>query len=395
MLKDFLLALATVRVATCLAFESFLEKHREKLWLGLGGALFLSIFAMPHPDLWRRQIWAGLLVGTFTLCAILFQKGMRIPAIALFYFFYCQIRLFGIFPQYQDWSLQSSAQSFAMLICVTVISGLPHRKQHQVFLELLPVIALSASLWLVAHKFFTKLPYAFMNNPAADASLLAVLYPITAFHQNAINRWLEARDYLWRGWIFSGLVVVLPLIAIACCSSTTAVLSVCLAIVVLAWRSRKEIPVWIMPLGALIPLASIPFFVKDHFFNDNGRHEVWALMARWWWGNVPEHWIGNGSGSFFFTGPAIQQATGTANGSLFGFLHNEYLQVVFEQGYVGGALLLLVGVWTLKKSFDRPWLFASLLTYGFIMAAQFPFRFFASALIGAVLVREAHETRTT
>lgn len=367
--------------------KSFQENWRQLI----GCFFFLAIFCPQNPDIFRKQTYVGVVVGCMFLAAYVIRKfGAWLPALCIIYFGWNTARVFAVVPSYQDWAVQITSQSFAFFITVTLIAIVVSEKQRALFFDTLALIAFAVSCWLIGTRFFTQAPYAFMNNGSADASILAVLCPVLVLRNNWFTRW----GIFQRPWVAAPLALV-PLVAIGCTSSSTGVAAACVACLVMvgtsySFRSKKKFVIGL--LISLLPFAAIPFFVKDHFLNDNGRHEVWKLMMGFW-ADRSDQLFGLGGGTFFYAGPVIQLRSGYQYNILFGFMHNEYLQLLWEQGYVGFALILATGLATLKRSLDRPWLLASLFTYGFIMLTQYPFRFFSSALIGALLVREAFETR--
>lgn len=111
----------------------------------------------------------------------------------------------------------------------------------------------------------------------------------------------------------------------------------------------------------------------------------------WWWENV-NIWRGAGLGTFEIIGTAIQKETPVLGKSLLIYLHNDYLQVLFEQGVVGLLCGLIAYGAALKKAYDRPWLFLSLVGGLVVFSTQSPLFIACFGIFIGVLIRKTFST---
>lgn len=123
------------------------------------------------------------------------------------------------------------------------------------------------------------------------------------------------------------------------------------------------------------------------FGQTSGRWPVWVATMQWWWTHA-SHWMGTGAGSYFVLGPNVQkQVLGQLSDWLL-WMHNDWLQVLFEQGVIGLALLLTTFACALRATArsHRYWLVSSLAAYGATMCGNYPNHLPVPGFFGAFLV---------
>jgi O-antigen ligase len=274
----------------------------------------------------------------------------------------------------------------------------------------LAVLCLISSCVLIVRQIMGEPVYFFLNNAAADASAIAFLFPLVA---------MRPLPPFARNAGLARLLYGLPVIAIGVSGSTTAVAALCLATVVYTVQVRKLLPkiqfkYYLMGGTAALAftIGMLHIFTPDGVNSDSGRFNVWKISLDFQNKTMSDEALVNlqkrvppptlfyldrtssllwgvGAGSFQPLSADVQIANGQHPSVLFPFMHNDWLQVVFEQGLFGALLLLVVGAAAVWKSLARPWLVTALFTYGAVMVTQFPFRYLSSALIGAFLLAEA------
>ena len=384
-----------------------LAKEFHFLALGL---LFVFFFPQPE-DIWRKETYAGVVFASLFLGAMLGRLYGLITGATFFVFSALSATVWASHVRHAPWQDSLSAQSMAFLWAAVLPIAFMRRESQARGLNTLILVAITTSTILLTRAATGDLVYSFMNNSAADAAIIAALFPLLAFREWP---WLEKITNQWT----KTFLVCLPVVAIAVAGGSTGVAS--LGVAGLAWyfatayrhpHKRKK------ALGVLLGLAiaagcAIPV-MKEGFFNDNGRFRVWGITMRFFYDPVTpcvanaktnderdtcmKSYInpitGAGAGSFLLLGPQSQGYAGSDGRVLFIFAHNEPIQIFFEQGKLGLFFFTLFALFLGWKSFDRPWLFSALCTYGFTTLTQFPFRFFGSALIGAILAREALEKK--
>jgi hypothetical protein len=125
-------------------------------------------------------------------------------------------------------------------------------------------------------------------------------------------------------------------------------------------------------VSAVIAGTSLAVYFMNGNLDDKGRFMAWRGVYDWW-STVDHQWLGIGAGTTYGFVPMVQYATKMEGLRNF-YMHNEYLQVLFELGYIGAALVILVSAWGLIRARRCPHQLAFML--GLIPACltMFPFR---------------------
>lgn len=345
---------------------------------------FLSIFFAQNPNLFRTQAQIGLLFAAFTLSIVVFKRWRFLTAGIVFFIFAAMaIMTFASSTSKAEWQVSMAAVSFAWLVSISLSMATVSKKSLDNIFEALAWVEIVTCCILITKWALGLDPYVWMNNHSADAAMVAVLYPVLNFRPNRFQS-----GKLW----WSRFTAALPILAVVVAGSSTGLAAMLVMVTTYFWFHRQK-PAFLI-VGFLLIVTTLPgiLFLRHSLMTDSGRFATWGLMMRYWWENV-NVWVGSGSGSFFLLGPAVQKVNGWPDGSLFAYMHNDFLQVLFEQGILGLAAFIVFCLVICRQSIDKPWLFSALFTYGFTMLTQFPLRMFASALIGALLVRESCEKR--
>jgi O-antigen ligase len=230
-------------------------------------------------------------------------------------------------------------------------------------------------------------PWGLWNAGSIDAAVMAIALPVVAL-RSGIPTALRVT--------YGGLFLVGVLAAGG--STGVAATAVALGAYALARGSRALAA--LATAGALGGLLALPRaeLIGD-LLGGNGRYPVWR-MALEWWGAMPWPWIplGLGTGAFAWWFPAEQIRVGWTFAGIFTWAHNDWLQILIEQGAIGLALVLALYLLALARAWrdrlDRPWLFAALAAAGVAGLTQPLLRFHASALFIALLLREALTERS-
>ena len=266
-------------------------------------------------------------------------------------------------------SLTAQAYIFSSMMAFAALT-VKHRTIN-LFLGLgLPIFVVVNCTLIVFFKF------GLFNNLAMDSTFIAMVYPLMMLRP-------EMREDR----------VTLPY-------NLLAVLAMFMPIV--AFRESTAFFVLIGGFGAyfmarglwkevlLISMAvlSLAYFVTgDELFNSRGRLAHWDMFFQWWDVNA-NRLIGTGTGSFEWLGERIQNksAPGIKEG-VYLWMHNEYLQVLFEQGVVGLVLMLGLVYKCLQLSWKTPWLFAANAGVLVSFLTQFPLRWPLSMFYVCILIR--------
>lgn len=322
-------------------------------------------------DIWRlHQMW-GLISFTLLFCFFVFPAyGIRF-SLALAYVLISAIVLFqnphAVWPELQIRLDATAANSYAMTILIVATLAIIPRTYVLRILNGLVILALINCVPVLIYG------YGIFNAASMDCTFIALTLPYS---------WIALRvPRAWFSKTFCFISVALPITTIVMSQGSTAyfIVFACLA----AFLAKHKHFVWTCVLS--VPLALGFVTQKDNFLNSNGRTDAWAMFMDWFYKNA-NIWLGTGTGSFQWIGPSIQ---GTRK-DLFLFMHNEYLQAMFEQGTIGFALFAIAGIAALRYAYSQTWLFASLIGVLMAMTTQFPFRFFASQVLIIIFLRLAH-----
>jgi O-antigen ligase len=214
-----------------------------------------------------------------------------------------------------------------------------------------------------------------MTNASLDASFLALMLP-----------------YLFGGTTTEhpkSKVFIISLILIAICftKSNTGVFAVGIALSAWAISTFRFRAAPLILVSLLFILGVGTFYMGNKFGENSGRLQMWNTMMGYWMPNI-NHWVGAGPGAVESYGPAIQILAHGSKGDImiFPWMHNDWLQVLFEQGILGLCLVWALFVYMLKYSFKRPVLFSMVVTYGFIALTQYPTHLFIFQVIGMTLI---------
>lgn len=210
--------------------------------------------------------------------------------------------------------------------------------------------------------------FGIFNAYSVDSTMAAITFPIVLY--NIINRKKTKRIT-----VYSVIAITLPVI-VSIKTGGTSFFYIFLAEFLVFSILRKEYRIAV--IGAVI-LALTGFArlgEQAYFTNTSGRFETWKKTMVWWVDNV--NWfVGSGTGSFWWLGSAIQdKKTG-----LLAFMHNDWLQILFEQGIIGLALMAALFVQAFRRT-KKLHLRVTLAGISVAMLAQYPLRM----MLGLVFV---------
>ena len=211
--------------------------------------------------------------------------------------------------------------------------------------------------------------YWVLTNASLDASFIALMFPIV---------WILGQKKSVQ--IPLSIFIVLAVVA---AKSNTALLVLVITGISLFWEAL-----------VLVPLS---YFALGHkFAHSEGRIDNWKIMMGFWQDHV-NHLFGSGPGTYWILAQSIQAHK--AGDQVWGWMHNDFLQVLFEQGLIGLGSVLFLYFMMLWKSFKKPILLSMVIGYGVIAMTLYPIHLFFFQLIGLALIalcfnREGHYDRT-
>lgn len=212
------------------------------------------------------------------------------------------------------------------------------------------------------------LGYGMFNAHTMDATFIALLLPLNI--GLAFTSPLKPLNFILAG------IPLLTMFMANVGSTVFFVLALQLGAFLLmvgSWR-------WLVP--AVIVILGYGYMREGaNLYTSPDRVDEWIKIMGWWWSNA-NIWVGTGSGTFMWLGPAIQNRAD----NLFTWMHNDWLQIIFEQGIIGITLTMWLLMECLYKARNRPWLVSSIAGVCFAMVTQFPLRFPLTILFVLLLI---------
>lgn len=215
--------------------------------------------------------------------------------------------------------------------------------------------------------------FAVLGNTTVMGNFLALLVPLCLM--------FAAKRYRWGAWS-------LLIGAIACTASVMSLGVAWLSSLVVWSLQRRWKTVGTIVGISIILLLGLWWRLPNQFWitylNPHGRWAIWQTALAFWATHPLNAWIGFGAGSV---------GAATANGVWdYGFLHNDYLQWLFEFGLIGVGLTLWMMGQTCQalRSFtwtgaSTAWL-GSALACALLMITGFPLQIGSSLMVGVVSV---------
>jgi O-antigen ligase len=217
--------------------------------------------------------------------------------------------------------------------------------------------------------------YWIMGNHAADATFLVCILPLILYY---------AGDWKWN------LLLTSILIQILLSKSITGISATGLLMVVFCFLKFGK-----RSLFATLPILLLGIILSNIFMhsyhdigviagnnsltNDNGRFKLWEVSFDYFRRNFYPY-FGSGPGTFYTWGIVLQNSTHEFDNGQFFWVHNEWLQILFENGIVGLSLVISIFITALYRLRKNIYLFTSLFLFGYISLTQNPLRQPISAL---------------
>lgn len=217
----------------------------------------------------------------------------------------------------------------------------------------------------------TLTKYGISGNPSMNGCLIALLLPIAVRTIPFRKRWHVPAVYL---------ITVIAILALDA--------SIPVGVLAVVFFSEALCRSW-KKYYKFLPIGGVPFIIgyalnPSQFFSSTGRSEFWREILSWWW-ESEQIFTGLGTGTIELV-LRQKQVTEAIKYRTVIWAHNDYLQVLADNGILGLGSLLLVVFFTTKRSMDRPWLFASVMGYAAMAFFNFPAHVPLHAFVGCCLL---------
>lgn len=361
------------------------------------------------------QITIGLFFCTLVISTKIKKRFGWFPAFSFIYF--CLSAISRIAAPLFFWpnvplemiSTLESITSQTLLYFILVV--LIFSKRDKFIGPAFAILGLLNTVVMLWEFFNGRIPCFLLNNPAMDAGFIACVIPVL------LNK-MDERKFYW-----NIPLIGLPLLALFISESSTGVLGACLAVgCFLISKDNFSLTSTLLSacFGGIFSIVGF-FIQKNVLFNSDGRSGIWKQTMAFWmnkglsWDelyskgplacilmlfNDTYHYIGAGMGTFFLWGPSLQITESlrldpthpNKHFMAWFWLHNDWLQILFETGILGFMIALTVFAVAVYKARSAPAVFASLITYGAVAVIQMPLRHFIFAGFGVFLLSVAFRT---
>lgn len=207
-------------------------------------------------------------------------------------------------------------------------------------------------------------------NPSMNASMMAVTLPFI-FQAFPIT--------------ISG-PILLSMIAVVLLGKTSLGLGMIAAFLCIHFLSKKRLKYLLM--SPFLLLLGWYFYGVEELLSNGDRFLMWKFFITQWSIN-PIHWLfGTGYGTFGVFSLNLQNAFKVRDGFWWLWMHNDWLEQLFNTGLVGLSLMagtFFSGLWRLFKT-DRIMEFQSLFLFGVFMSVNYPLRVGLTCVFGAWLI---------
>ncbi len=133
-------------------------------------------------------------------------------------------------------------------------------------------------------------------------------------------------------------------------------------------------------LPAFALLGALGSYVDPEWYHHISRYDAWPMFYKYF-KDQGDLLFGAGAGSFKYFGPLIQDQEKFMMGKWWLWAHNDWLQIIFEYGYVTFALAIATFLGLLIASWRRPFLFGAVTAYGAIMIGNYPLHIAMTSLL--------------
>lgn len=192
--------------------------------------------------------------------------------------------------------------------------------------------------------------------------------------------------------VFGSSMLILTLFWIIWQKSMTGIMVLAVCVLAWIWKNRWRhswqnfiLLIMVVGLGA-VGVAFIISHNKD-FSSINPRYDAWNLHMHFWWDKI-DHFFGQGLGSYQWTAPFLMVKKWA-----YISLHNDYLQILFETGFLGLSAFLLICSSILWRSLRSPVLFPMVVGALTFMWSYYPLHVGFTQIMFLFLVKEVTDDK--
>lgn len=340
--------------------------------------LLLAGLMAANPYHWTSQIMLGQIGIMAWLASEIYKRTGAVLALTVFYF-----TAYSVYCSYSDSNFSAPAHEFNAatsrsvfyLLCIIIPFVFISLRGLKGWLNAFRLFGVINAVVMIVNFFYLGAAHGLIGMDSVDGSFLVVLFPLLLFSTT-----MSDDDRV--------VAVIMSVIALLLtCSSTVYAAAGLQLMLFIFLKMRKTVKALLSVWIAGILVGGISYLLLGHqLLNPNGRFHILS-QAKDVFMKIGSVAFGLGTGSFLVVMPILQGTTKP----YFIWLHNEPLQVLFEQGAIGFLLLLATFVVMLYKQRKSTPMLLSLTAMGFQSFLQPCFRYFIFALFLAFLTRLSFE----
>lgn len=361
--------------------------------------LFVLLYNPENDYFFTRWLSVGICL-TLGLCYFIYKKSHIIVALFCASTLLSSLLVFALKFRYSPafdgsavLALDNSAlqAGFYFLLFTSFFINCNKSFFNSIELALSGLCITNSIVFLTQYLFFSPVEYyGFFGNSSMNGCLIAMTYPFLNQKPESITYSDKQIKEVFKKhkleFLFDLSCVAIPIIAILLHKQSMPVIALFFSLSYLTIKNiilEKQLVFFAFILVCFI--GSAAWLIPD-FFNSTGRFRMNDLTFNWFLKYVnPIIGVGNGTSILFI--PFIQQESGDKSPYSFGWLHNDFLQVLFEQGIFGFLFAFLLAAFCLFKSYKKSsYIFNAACIYILVSIFNYPAHTPVHAFIGAFLV---------
>lgn len=258
----------------------------------------------------------------------------------------------------------NAARSFGLILAVPIVVLMV---RFNLLLSGLKVVVTLNALSLIFNR------YGIFNIGTQDAGFIAAFLPMfLLFHAGHIKENLAMAAICLFSVIHSG--------------SATGMVTIFAMILGYAFYSKQLIRAFVA-MSVVLPIAVL--MQGKSLITSDGRIAGWSAYLSWWWDKMP---IWTGTGISTFEGVSTYIPNLKFN-EVFIWLHNDWLQILFDGGIIGLTLVLIFYIHSLNLAKKNLPVLLGLIGLGTCMLTYSPMHFIFGQIYAMALVRLADVDR--
>ena len=271
----------------------------------------------------------------------------------------------------------------AMAIIVAIITVMFALKMHQKAAAICAIACVIGCAVIIYNKLFSEFPIGICLNTSVDGTLMAILSP---FYYSLV--FSHVRKKYWP-------IVILPIVAAILTGSSIGVGGTSLAFAIyLFLKFKNSMNNKLLAALSLTAFASVMKIahskIGEEMLSDTNRIATWKWSMQWFFEqDYKTILFGTGYGTYWAYGPYIQIVKKLVpNKEIFTFMHNDWLELLFELGAVGFALAMLVYICALIRA-KTAHLQTALIITGIVSFMNFPLKHVVSGIFVFLIITSA------